>query len=425
MFTRKASLYFALATTVLILGLLLGDLQLASFTLPIATLFFFSNFWGIPETVEFTMSHDLYPTDSFGEEDVTVKVRISNKTGGLIGNVEISENLPIGVSLKSGASEIFSQLAPLESLELDLVFDSPIRGHYDVGPLVVRIQDPFGFYLVEKRMDPILLSIMPRPEKIRGATIRPRHLGPWPGTIPSRTLGQGTEFYSLRNYAAGDDPKRINWKASAKNARLVVNEMEAEKVTDVMIVLDTDVTFYEAAEAELFERGVRATASMASLLLRQGNRVGLILQGEERGIVPPAFGKRHERNILFLLAAAKPGRSLIPTGYVITVLARLLLPAKSQIVIVSPLLDTAIVEGVRKLATIGYSILVLSTPPEAPSKFESEMEEIAFRVLMLQRSNTLIALEKICAIAEWPQGIPLSTVLRGVRPLAQLARISA
>src|SRR5438094_5622922 len=134
--------------------------------------------------------------------------------------------------------------------------------------------------------------------------------------------------------------------------------MEAERVTDVMIVLDTDVSFYETTEAELFERGVRAAASMASLLLRQGNRVGLILQGEERGVVSPAFGKKHERNILFLLAAAKPGRALLSTNYVITLLARLMLPAKAQVLIISPLLDTVIVGGVRLVVSSGYSILV-------------------------------------------------------------------
>jgi uncharacterized protein (DUF58 family) len=227
----------------------------------------------------------------------------------------------------------------------------------------------------------------------------------------------------MRDYVAGDDPKRINWKTSAKHARLIVNEVEAERVTDVMIVLDTDVSFYETAEAELFERGVRAAASMASLLLRQGNRVGMILQGEERGAVSPKFGKRHERNILFLLAAAKPGRAQLSTSYVINLLARLLLPAKAQIVIISPLLDTAIVGGIRQLATNGYSILVLSPSPKAPDRFESEQEEIDYRMLMLERSNTLLALEKICTVTQWPADVPLSTVLSEVRPPRPMIRV--
>ena len=423
MFTRKASLYFGLAAVVLILGLLLQDWQLAAMVLPLASLFFLANFWGLPEKIELVINHQITPTDSFGDENVSVQITVSNRTGDQLGNVEVNEHLPVEAKLESGASRVLTRLGGGEKIELVLEFPSPIRGHYWVGPLVARVQDPFGFYLVEKRSEVEVLSIMPRPERIRGAMLRPRHLGPWPGTIPARTLGPGTEFYSMRDYVSGDDPKRVNWKTSAKHARLIVNEMEAERVTDVMIVLDTDMSFYETAEAELFERGVRAAASMASLLLRQGNRVGMILQGEERGVVSPRFGKRHERNILFLLAAAKPGRALLSTSYVVTLLARLLLPAKAQLVIISPLLDTGIVGGVRQLASSGYSILVLSPSPRAPTTFESEQEEIAYRMLMLERSNMLLALEKICTVTQWPASVPLSTVLSEVRPPRPMIRV--
>lgn len=423
MFTRKASFYFALSAFVLVLGLVLQDWQLASMILPLASLFFLANFWGLPEKVELTVNHQIVPSDSFGDEDISVKMIVSNKTGDQLGNVDVSERLASEIKLESGASRVLTQLGAREQVELVLEFHSPIRGHYSIGPLVVRVQDPLGFYLVEAKSEPEIFSVMPRPERIRGAELRPRHLGPWPGMIPARTLGPGTEFYSMRDYVAGDDPKRINWKASAKHAHLIVNEMEAERVTDVMIVLDTDVTFYETAEAELFERGVRAAASMASVLLRQGNRVGMILQGEQRGIVSPAFGKRHERNILYLLAVAKPGRAALSTSYVITLLAHLMLPAKAQIVIISPLLDTTIVDGIRQLAATGYSILILSPSPKAPSMFESEQEEIAYRMLMLERSNTFLALEKVCAVMQWPAGVSLSTVLREVRPQRPMIRV--
>ncbi len=423
MFTKKASAYFALATILLVLGLLLQDWQLALLVLPLASLFFLSNVWGLPESVEVRVSHQVIPSDSFGDEDIQVRIEILNETPGKLGNVEVHELIPDSIKIEKGAARIRTQLNPLGKLEVQLGFPSPIRGHYRVGPVVVRARDPFELYLVEAMAESEMLSIMPRPERIRGAELRPRHLGPWPGIIPARTLGAGTEFYSMRGYVAGDDPKRINWKASARHRRLITNEMEAERVTDVMIVLDTDVTFYEAAEAELFERGVRAAASLASLLLKQGNRVGMILQGEERGIATPAFGKRHERNILFLLAAAKPGRAVIPTDYVVALLAKLLLPARAQIVIVSSLMDSTIVAGIRGLVAAGYSVLVLSPSPGVPVRFESESEELAYRMLMLERANTLFALEKICSVSQWPVGIPLSVVLSKVRRLRPVIRV--
>jgi len=188
-------------------------------------------------------------------------------------------------------------------------------------------------------------------------------------------------------------------------------------VTDVMVVLDTDVAFYESSEQDLFERSVRAAASMTSLLLRQGNRVGLILQGEERGIVPPGFGKRQERKILYTLALAKPGRAIISTGYVITLLARLMLPARAQLVIISPLLEPDVVEGIQQLVVAGYGVVLLSPLPMEPSSFKSDAEKLAYKIVQLERANVLLHAERMCTLIQWPGGVPLSRKLREAKRL--------
>ncbi|TMI47285.1 hypothetical protein E6H20_11045, partial [Candidatus Bathyarchaeota archaeon] len=74
MFTKKASAYFALANTILVLGLLLQDWQLAALVLPLASLFFLSNVWGLPESVKVRLSHQVIPSDSFGDEDIHVQI---------------------------------------------------------------------------------------------------------------------------------------------------------------------------------------------------------------------------------------------------------------------------------------------------------------------------------------------------------------
>ncbi len=412
MFTRKAILYFLLASILLALALLLDDPQLAILVLPIATIFFLTNIWGFPEKVELELDRRVIPTESFGDEPVRVETRVTNKSSSVLENVEIHELLPGKIRPEKGSNHLNASMRPGETVDLTMEFPNPGRGHFQIGPLTVTARDAFGFYLAEKKLGPETLAVMPRPERVRGTELRPRHLGPWAGSIPSRASGMGSEFYSLRGYVSGDDLKRVNWKASARAARLIVNEMEAERTTDVMVVLDTDVTFYESSEKELFEQSVRAAASMSSLLLKQGNRVGLILQGAERGIVPPSFGKRQERKILYTLAAAKPGRAAISTSYVVTLLARLMLPSRAQMVIISPLLEPGIIEGIRQLVIAGYSVLVLSPTPREPAGFRSEPEKLAFRIAKLERSNVLLAVERICTLIQWPAGSPLSRQLR-------------
>jgi uncharacterized protein (DUF58 family) len=421
LFTPKAILYFLLTASLLILALILNDLEIGVLILGLASLFFFSNLWGLPERVEIELERSIVPNETFGDEDIRVESRIRNLTGAALGNVELLEIVDSRIVPERGATDMSASMGPSDELRLTFEFASPSRANYEIGPLVARVRDPFGFYLVEKKLGPETLSVMPRPERIRGVQLRPRHVGPWPGAISSRVLGLGTEFYSMREYVPGDDPKRINWKASARYNELIVNETEAERVTDVMIVLDTDVTFLGTTESELFEREVRAAASLTRLLLRQGNRVGLVLQGGERGSTPAGFGKRHERRILYLLAAAKPGRATVSTSYVMNLLARRMLPSRSQIVIISPLLDPEIKEGVRELTVAGYSMLVLSPTPTPPATFLEQTEELAYRFVMLERSINLLALERSSSVVDWPSGVPLTVLMSKVRSTRLLA----
>ena len=419
MFTPKAAAYFGLSTILLALALTFQDWQLAALILPIASIFFLSNLWGLPESVRVRFDRIVEPSESFGEDDVRVELRLENRSGARLGNVEVHDVLSENLKPDKGSNMVHLALDPGENEGLVYKFPSPPRGHTPIGPLLVRARDPLGLYMVEEKLASDTVAVLPKPEKVRGTELRPGHLGPWPGTLPSRTTGYGSEFYSLRAYSSGDDPKRINWKATARYRRLVLNETESERVTDVMVVLDTDVAFYESSERELFERGVRAAASMASLLLRQGNRVGLVLQGVERGIVRPAFGKRQERRILYMLAAAKPGGSVLPTGYVVSQLARLLLPSRAQVVLVSPLLDNEVVDWIRQLTVDGYSVMVVTPTPTVPVNYGSEGEKLALKILMLERKNLLLRLERFCTLVQWPENASLSSQLR----MAKVRRI--
>jgi uncharacterized protein (DUF58 family) len=420
LFTAKATVYFSMAISLLTLALLLDDFQIGILVLGLASLFFFSNIWGLPEKVDIKIDRRIVPDETFGDEDIRVESHLRNLTATSLVNAEIQEIVDGRIIPEKGISRTPVSIAPRTESRLVFEFPSPPRSNYEIGPLIVRVRDPLGFYLTETRLGPATLCVLPRPERLRGAHLRPRHVGPWPGVIPSKTLGIGSEFYSMREYVTGDDPKRINWKASARYNSLIVNETEADRVTDVMVVLDTDVTFFGPVESEMFERGVHAAASIVSLLLTQGNRVGLVLQGGERGSVPAGFGKRHERRILYLLAAAKPGRAPVSTSYIMNLLARRMLPSRAQIVIISPLLDPEMKDGIRQLTAAGYSLLVLSPTPTVPSTFQDSTEEIAFKLIMLERSITLLALERSATVIDWPQGIPLSAMMTKVRRLRRI-----
>src|SRR6266699_4374453 len=112
-----------------------------------------------------------------------------------LGNIEIPPILARRIIPERGASYTPASVTPSEELRLIFEFPSPPRANYEIGPFIARVRDPFGFYFTEIKLGPETRSVTPRHDRLRDTRLRPRHVGPWPGVIPSKILGLGTEFY--------------------------------------------------------------------------------------------------------------------------------------------------------------------------------------------------------------------------------------
>jgi uncharacterized protein (DUF58 family) len=86
------------------------------------------------------------------------------------------------------------------------------------------------------------------------------------GTSATRWRGRGHDLYNLRTYRAGDDPRHIHWRTSAKVQSLLVREMEAETTEDTRIVLRET----GAGDAAKLEAALSEAASIAAHLARTG-----------------------------------------------------------------------------------------------------------------------------------------------------------
>ena len=103
------------------------------------------------------------------------------------------------------------------------------------------------------------------------------------GERQSPSHARSGDFHGLRELRAGDDPRDIHWRTSARRNRLFVREFEEETGRSVVIVLETAVDTDEVT----FESAVSYAASVAVLLLRQGLRVGLLAGST---FIPPDGG---------------------------------------------------------------------------------------------------------------------------------------
>jgi uncharacterized protein (DUF58 family) len=147
-----------------------------------------------------------------------------------------------------------------------------------------------------------------------------------------RLRGGHAEFESLRDYVRGDDARLIDWKATARRGRPIVQDQRPERNQTVLLLVDCGrLMNAEAAGASKLDHAVNAALLLAHVALTRGDRVGLCTFSHEvHAWLEPRAGLGHHRLItdglfdlrgdftetdhgrcLRLLAARHPKRALL------------------------------------------------------------------------------------------------------------------
>ena len=193
------------------------------------------------------------------------------------------------------------------------------------------------------------------------------------GLHRSPRKGFSVEFADYRPYQPGDDLRFVDWKIAARSDRWVVRQYEEETNLRATIVLDVSRSMaWSGAELRSLGHAVPMTrltkleyaeiltASLALLLIRQRDAVGLVRYDERiRSAVPPRARTGHWRRIL--AALEEPGAGLASSAPQALTQAARLINRRGMIVLISDLLmDPPEVErAMRGLRALGHDITVL------------------------------------------------------------------
>ncbi len=113
-------------------------------------------------------------------------------------------------------------------------------------------------------------------------------------------VDSGGEFLNLRDYEPGDDLRRVHWRSTARQQRLMVRQNEARRRTPVLVMLDVRPGRHDHAS---FERAVEATASIVNACELAQRPYELVLS---TGVPIGASGRRHLTSIMDELAVVQP-----------------------------------------------------------------------------------------------------------------------
>ena len=236
---------------------------------------------------------------SLGAE-AEVEVRLDNRTARPV-RVRVTDDLP--PILERAGPDVADVWVPARREErIPYTVRTVRRGDGAFGDVHLRVAGPLGMAWRQRRVPhaqavrvvPGVLEV--KRYRLLGLRNRLREAG----FRSVRQRGEGGAFESLREYVAGDDPRTLDWKASARRGDLIVRQFELERRQNVMIAIDAGRLMTQKVGArERLDYALTAALLLADVARVHDDAVGLLVFSDRvEHFIPPA------RNSLARLAEA-------------------------------------------------------------------------------------------------------------------------
>jgi uncharacterized protein (DUF58 family) len=154
---------------------------------------------------------------------------------------------------------------------------SDVRGRFEIGPMSVRVTDPFGLVELGRAFrTTVPLVVTPRTVPLPSIPLG----GAWTGSGDNRPRAFATgsaEDVTVREYRRGDDLRRVHWRSSARVGELMVRREEQPWQSRATLFLDNRLRSHRGQGiASSLEAAVSAAASLAVHLSHRGFTVRLV-----------------------------------------------------------------------------------------------------------------------------------------------------
>ena len=241
----------------------------------------------------------------------TVRLRLDNVSRLPSGVLLMEDALPY--VLGGRPRFVLDRVEPKGVREVSYPVRAEVRGRYRVGPLSVRLTDPFGLCELTRSFaatDDLVVTpvVSPLPPVRLG--------GDWAGggEATSRSVAvSGSDDAATREYRHGDDLRKVHWRSTARVGELMVRREEQPFQSRATLLLDTRAVAHRGdGPGSSFEWSVAAVASAGVALARSGFHLRLLT---DSGLdLVPAGLPLTEGALLDSLAAVGPSRAEGMTG---------------------------------------------------------------------------------------------------------------
>ncbi len=187
-------------------------------------------------------------------------------------------------------------LSPNRTETLSTQLRIAVRGKYTFGPAWIRLHGRWNLLEGQKAVGTSQAvqvypeSLLSQEELAKDAADELKLLDQ---LRSSRNRGVGTEFESLEEFRAGDDPRRIDWRTTARYRRPIVRRFQIERHRDLIVLLDCGrLMGSDANKGSKLDCAVDASLRLLRLALRGGDRCGLgVFDDQVLGYLRPIGGQ--------------------------------------------------------------------------------------------------------------------------------------
>ncbi|WP_078911277.1 DUF58 domain-containing protein [Streptomyces sp. NRRL WC-3742] len=217
----------------------------------------------------------LNPHRAVAGQEARVHLRVDNVSRVPTGVLLLEDQVPYVLGPRPRF--VLDRVEPRGFREVSYRVRSDLRGRYPLGPLQLRLSDPFGMCEVGRAFTASdTLTVVPQVQALPYV----RLLGAWggQGESASHSLAlAGDDDVILREYRPGDDLRRVHWKSTARYGELMVRREEQPQKARATVLLDTrEFGHRGSGPASSFEWAVSCAASVSAHLLERGYQTHLL-----------------------------------------------------------------------------------------------------------------------------------------------------
>ncbi len=243
---------------------------------------------------------------SNGDENI-IKIDLKS-TYTLPLSLKIIDELP--VQFQKRDFELHLTMQPQETRLQKYSLRPVKRGVYEFGFLNIFLYSPLKLAGLRRRYDTgKQVKVYPSFVQMRKYELMAFSTKVKFGIKKIRRLGHTMEFEQIKVYNKGDDYRTINWKATAKHQKLMVNQYQDEKSQNIYSLIDMGRTMALPFEAmTLLDYAINATLSFSNIAIKKKDKAGLLtFEKEIKTFLKPDANRGHLQSIFESLYAQQTG----------------------------------------------------------------------------------------------------------------------